>query len=111
MSEPDACKRTYPLDPDTAEDPCEDCGRDERKHEIGPRSMPPTIADWVEGVSVPSQPKPADGLELLRPAPDRDSRAREAFPYRDELYLGGFCKNCGRPTGRADDVDRCAECW
>jgi hypothetical protein len=28
------CKRTYPLDPDTAEDPCEDCGRDQRKHEI-----------------------------------------------------------------------------
>lgn len=31
------CPRTYPLDPLTAEDPCEDCGRDERKHEIGPR--------------------------------------------------------------------------
>jgi hypothetical protein len=28
------CQRTYPLDPDTAEDPCEDCGRDQRKHEI-----------------------------------------------------------------------------
>lgn len=32
------CPRTYPLDPNTAEDPCEDCGRDERKHEIGPRA-------------------------------------------------------------------------
>lgn len=31
------CPRTYPLDPNTAEDPCEDCGRDERKHEIGAR--------------------------------------------------------------------------
>ena len=30
------CQRTYPLDPLTAEDPCEDCGRDERKHEIAP---------------------------------------------------------------------------
>jgi hypothetical protein len=32
------CPRTYPNDPNTAEDPCEDCGRDERKHEIGPRA-------------------------------------------------------------------------
>jgi hypothetical protein len=29
----DACPRTYPLDPSTAEDPCEDCGRDQRKHD------------------------------------------------------------------------------
>lgn len=29
----------------------------------------------------------------------------------DELYLGGFCKKCGRPTGRKDDVDACGECW
>src|SRR5690606_29735659 len=28
------CPRTYPLGPDTAEDPCEDCGRDQRKHEL-----------------------------------------------------------------------------
>lgn len=32
------CPRTYPLDPVTAEDPCEQCGRDEGKHEIGPRA-------------------------------------------------------------------------
>jgi DNA repair exonuclease SbcCD ATPase subunit len=31
-----ACPRTYPLDPLTAEDPCEDCGRDQRKHDIRP---------------------------------------------------------------------------
>ena len=29
----ETCGRTYPSDPDTAEDPCEDCGRDQRKHE------------------------------------------------------------------------------
>lgn len=28
----DDCSRTYPANPDTAENPCEDCGRDERKH-------------------------------------------------------------------------------
>lgn len=40
------CKRTYPLDPTTAEDPCEECGRDERKHEIGPRvAAPPSPAE------------------------------------------------------------------
>ena len=26
------CTRTYAVNPDTAEDPCEDCGRDQRKH-------------------------------------------------------------------------------
>jgi len=31
----DACPRRYPLDPLTAEDPCEDCGADQRKHDIG----------------------------------------------------------------------------
>lgn len=30
----DACQRRYPLDPLTAEDPCEDCGRDQRKHDV-----------------------------------------------------------------------------
>jgi hypothetical protein len=33
---PAPCTRTYPLDPLTAEDPCDDCGRDQRKHEIAP---------------------------------------------------------------------------
>jgi hypothetical protein len=28
----DECTRTYAVNPDTAEEPCEDCGRDQRKH-------------------------------------------------------------------------------
>lgn len=28
------CKRKYPIDALTAEDPCEDCGRDQRKHDF-----------------------------------------------------------------------------
>lgn len=61
---PAECARTYPIDPLTAEDPCEDCGRDQRKHDIDMRG-------WNE-------------------------------PH---------CLNCGRAAGRADNVDRCAECW
>jgi hypothetical protein len=37
------CPRTYPRDPDTAEDPCEDCGRDQRKHEAAPFEPPPSV--------------------------------------------------------------------
>lgn len=40
-AEAEACQRTYPLDPLTAEDPCEDCGRDQRKHEITPFELVP----------------------------------------------------------------------
>lgn len=29
----------------------------------------------------------------------------------DELYLGSFCKSCGRPTGKhGEDVDSCSAC-
>lgn len=55
---PIPCNRTYPLDPLTAEDPCEDCGRDERKHEIGPRQRRPCECshDWLWGCGAPGCP-------------------------------------------------------
>jgi hypothetical protein len=40
MSDED-CPRVYPANPDTAENPCEDCGRDERKHELPPTNVIP----------------------------------------------------------------------
>lgn len=58
-----ACKRTYPLDPLTAEDPCDDCGRDERKHEIGPRE-PEAPAGHVRRRD---NPRPGVGFDPSKP--------------------------------------------
>lgn len=43
------CTRTYPLDPNTAEDPCDDCGRDQRKHEIAPALVRPRLSCCIDG--------------------------------------------------------------
>ena len=61
-----------------------------------------------------------DVVNELRRARERlaelgeEPQAREqprAHYLTDELYLGGFCTNCGRPTRRHDgDVTSCAEC-
>lgn len=38
----DECTRTYAVNPETAEEPCEDCGRDKRKHPA-PTNVTPLI--------------------------------------------------------------------
>lgn len=60
---PVPCAARYENNPDTAEDPCEDCGRDQRKHEmleplreadeeptlLGPFHEPPLPSEWRDG--------------------------------------------------------------
>lgn len=91
------CQRTYPNDPLTAEDPCEDCGRDQRKHELRctrvalDGSFPPGLCVLPEGHQGPcslgtAPPSPAEKL-----SDDDVDRCRSCGA---RLGDGGDCPTC-----------------
>ena len=55
----------------------------------------------------------AGGLRIddLKAAAQTDEEPFLLERRRAEVYDGGLCLKCSRPTGRQDDVDVCKECW
>lgn len=75
-------------------------------------AAPPSIADWVDGARVEPQPKPADGLELLRTElaapPSPAEKLSETTP--EDCFTR--CPSCDTPLGDGGDCPKCnPEAW
>jgi hypothetical protein len=66
------------------------------------------VAPQVDPLEI--DPDGEDAFDGWLAPPSPTEKLPEAYAG-DELYLGGFCTKCGRPTGRKDDVEACSACW